>query len=139
MVSLITLQQPEFPNLRTRLYSIALGVNRTSCSITGDSSNSADTSNPVRSTPAEVEETSGGRSDRWAVVLINDNYHSVDFVIWALKKIIPGMTDADAVLITMETHNTGKGVATVCGRTQAEEYRDKFRVLQLGCEVEPGW
>ena len=89
--------------------------------------------------PAEVEETSSGRPDRWAVVLINDDYHSADYVIWALLKTVPDLSSTDAALITLETHNTGKGVVTLCGRGQAEEYRAALRLLQLGCEIEPGW
>ena len=89
--------------------------------------------------PAEVSETSAGRSDRWAVVLLNDDYHSVDYVVWALLKAVPDLTEIEASLIMLEAHNTGKGVVTVCGREQAEQYRGSLRVLQLGCEIEPGW
>jgi len=39
----------------------------------------------------------------------------------------------------LEAHNTGKGVVTLCGLAQAEKYRDALRILQLGCEFEPGW
>lgn len=90
-------------------------------------------------TPAEVEETSAGRSDRWAVVLFDDNHHSMDYVIWALLKTVPELSTADASLIMLEAHNTGKGVVALCGQEQATGYRDALRVLQLGCDIEPGW
>ena len=89
--------------------------------------------------PIEIHETASGRSDRWAVVLLNDDYHSVDYVVWALLKTIPELTETDAALIMLEAHNTGKGVAAVCGREQAERYRSGLRLRQLGCEIEPGW
>ncbi|MDA1279993.1 MAG: ATP-dependent Clp protease adaptor ClpS [Chloroflexi bacterium] len=89
--------------------------------------------------PAEVHETSAGRSDRWAVVLLNDDHHSVDYVVWALLKTVPDLIEIDASLIMLEAHNTGKGVVTVCGREQAEQYQRALRALQLGCEIEPGW
>ena len=92
-----------------------------------------------RTTPAEVHETSSGRSDRWAVVLFDDDHHSMDYVIWALLKTIPEMSTADASLVMLEAHNTGKGVVTLCGRDLAMSYRNALRVLQLGCEVESGW
>ena len=92
-----------------------------------------------RTTPAEVHETSSGRSDRWAVVLFDDDHHSMDYVIWALLKTIPEMSTADASLVMLEAHNTGKGVVTLCGRDLAMSYRNALRILQLGCEVEPGW
>jgi len=90
-------------------------------------------------TPAEVVERSGGKSDRWAVVLFNDSFHSMDYVIWALVKTFPDMSTTEATLIMIEAHNTGKGVAALCGREEAIRYRDSLRVLQLGCDVEPGW
>jgi ATP-dependent Clp protease adaptor protein ClpS len=90
-------------------------------------------------TPSEVSETSSGRSDRWAVVLFDDSHHSMDYVIWALLKTLPELSTADASLIMLEAHNTGKGVVTLCGLTQAEKYRDALRILQLGCDIEPGW
>jgi len=90
-------------------------------------------------TPAEVVETADGRSDRWVVVIFDDTYHSMDYVIWALIKTFPEMSTTEATLIMLEAHNTGKGVATLCGREQALKYRNSLRVLQLKCDVEPGW
>lgn len=99
----------------------------------------AETETGQTSAPAEISETSSGRSNRWAVVLINDEHHSVDYVVWALLKTVPELTATDATLIMLEAHNTGKGVVTVCGREKAEGYRASLRLLQLGCEIEPGW
>ena len=90
-------------------------------------------------TPAELDERSSGGSGRWAVVLLNDEHHSMDYVIWALLKTFPELSSTDATLIMMEAHNTGKGVVTLCGHEQAVQYRDSLRILQLGCEIEPGW
>ena len=94
---------------------------------------------PTTFAPAEIRETSAARSDRWAVVLINDDHHSVDYVIWALLKTVPELSETEAALIMLEAHNTGKGVVAVCGREQAEAYRAVLLRLQLGCEIEPGW
>lgn len=91
------------------------------------------------SRPAEVQKTTADRSDRWAVVLFDDSHHSMDYVIWALLKTLPGLSTTDATLIMLEAHNTGKGVVVLCGQDQAVGYRDALRVLQLGCDVEPGW
>ena len=78
-------------------------------------------------------------SDRWAVVLFDDSYHSMDYVIWALLKTLPQLSAADASLIMLEAHNTGKGVVTVCGLSEAERYRAALQVLQLRCDIQPGW
>jgi ATP-dependent Clp protease adaptor protein ClpS len=118
--------------------SVNTGFSVTS-SRTGQIVGSAETESGWTVLPAEVGETSSGRLDRWAVVLINDDHHSADYVIWALLKTMSDLSSTDAALIMLETHNTGKGVVTLCGRGQAEEYRAALRLLQLGCEIEPGW
>jgi len=78
-------------------------------------------------------------SDRWAVVLFDDNYHSMDYVIWALLKTLPQLSVSDASLIMLEAHNTGKGVVTVWGLSEAEGYRAALLLLQLRCDIQPGW
>lgn len=127
---------------RRRLFPLADGVKSVQIGMIKCNFASAVSSEIDRrriTTPAEINETSSGRSDRWAVVLFNDAHHSMDYVIWALLKTFPEMSTAEASLIMLEAHHTGKGVVTLCGREQAVKYRDTLRVLQLGCDIEPGW
>ena len=63
----------------------------------------------------------------------------MDYVIWALLKTLPQLSAADASLIMLEAHNTGRGVVTVCGLSEAEEYHAALQVLQLRCDIQPGW
>lgn len=71
--------------------------------------------------------------------MIDDDHHSVDYVVWALLKTVPELTGTEATLIMLEAHNTGRGVVIVCGREKAEGYQANLRLLQLGCEIDPGW
>ena len=87
----------------------------------------------------DMPEISDVEPDRWAVVLFDDSYHSMDYVIWALLKTLPHLSAAEASLIMLEAHNTGKGVVTVCGISEAEGYRAALLVLQLRCDIQPGW
>ena len=87
----------------------------------------------------DMPEISDVESDRWAVVLFDDSYHSMDYVIWALLKTLPHLSAAEASLIMLEAHNTGKGVVTVCGISEAERYRAALLVLQLRCDIQRGW
>ena len=87
----------------------------------------------------DMPEISDIESDRWAVVLFDDSYHSMDYVIWALMKTLPHLSAAEASLIMLEAHNTGKGVVTVCGISEAEGYRAALLVLQLRCDIQRGW
>jgi len=86
----------------------------------------------------DMPEISDVESDRWAVVLFDDSYHSMDYVIWALLKTLPQLSAADASLIMLEAHNTGRGVVTVCGLSEAEGYHAALQVLQLRCDIQPG-
>jgi ATP-dependent Clp protease adaptor protein ClpS len=123
---------------RGRRFFLIIDDVNTDSSIALHSGSSESDARPV-TTPGEVSETSSGRSDRWAVVLFDDAHHSMDYVIWALLKTLPELSTADASLIMLEAHNTGKGVVTLCGLAQAEKYRDALRILQLRCEIELGW
>ena len=87
----------------------------------------------------DMPEISDVESDRWAVVLFDDSYHSMVYVIWALLKTLPHLSAAEASLIMLEAHNTGKGVVTVCGISEAEGYRAALLVLQLRCDIQRGW
>ena len=87
----------------------------------------------------DMPEISDVESDRWAVVLFDDSYHSMDYVIWALLKTLPHLSAAEASLIMLEAHNTGKGVVTVCGISEAKRYRAALLVLQLRCDIQRGW
>ncbi len=87
----------------------------------------------------DMSEVSVDGPDRWAVVLFDDSHHSMDYVIWALLKTLPQLSPAEASLITLEAHNTGTGVVTVCGLSEAERHRVGLQVLQLRCDIQRGW
>tara|TARA_B100000809_G_scaffold259511_1_gene304683 strand:+ start:930 stop:1340 length:411 start_codon:yes stop_codon:yes gene_type:complete len=89
--------------------------------------------------PFDMAEVSVDGSDRWAVVLFDDSHHSMDYVIWALLKTLPQLSPAEALLIMLEAHNTGTGVVTVCGLSEAERHRVGLQVLQLRCDIQRGW
>ena len=72
----------------------------------------------------------------YAVILHNDDVHSMDYVVDALLKSVPGLTQPEAIDIMLETHNTGKGVVIVCPLEQAEHYRDRIKSFSLGCTLE---
>lgn len=72
----------------------------------------------------------------YAVILHNDEVHSMDFVVDSLLKSVPALTQPEAINITLETHENGKGVVIVCPLEQAEHYRDRIRSYTLGCTIE---
>ncbi len=71
-----------------------------------------------------------------AVLLHDDDTHSMDFVVAALIKSVPSLATVDAVGIMLEAHNTGQAVVIVCPLEQAELYRDRLRTFGLGVTIE---
>ena len=73
---------------------------------------------------------------QYAVILHNDEVHSMDYVVDALLKSVPGLTQPEAIDIMLETHTEGRGVVIVCPLEQAEHYRDRIKSFSLGCTIE---
>ena len=76
------------------------------------------------------------RFPRYAVILYNDDYHSMDYVVEALVESVPELLVEDAVRIMFEAHNTGSAVVIVCLLEQAELYRDRIQAYGLGSTIE---
>ena len=75
------------------------------------------------------------RLPRYAVILYNDDYHSMDFVVEALGESVPDLIVEEAVGIMFEAHNSGSAVVIVCLLEQAELYRDRIRSYGLGVDI----
>lgn len=75
------------------------------------------------------------RLPRYAVILYNDDYHAMDYVVEALVKSVPDLIVEEAVGIMFEAHNTGSAVVIVCLLEQAELYRDRISSYGLGVSI----
>ena len=85
----------------------------------------------------ELQRTLLEHIPHFAVILHNDELHSMDFVVESLLKSVPGLSQPEAIGIMLETHEKGQGVVIVCPLEQAEHYRDRIRSFKLGCTIEP--
>lgn len=72
---------------------------------------------------------------RYAVILYNDDYHAMDYVVRALVNSVPDLIVEEAVGIMFEAHNTGSAVVIVCLLEQAELYRDRIQGYGLGVSI----
>lgn len=72
----------------------------------------------------------------YAVILLNDDVHSMDFVVAALIKSIPQLTLERAAEVMLEAHNHGQATVLVCPLEQAELYRDRLQSFGLGALIE---
>ncbi len=76
------------------------------------------------------------RMPRYAVILYNDDYHAMDYVVHALVKSVPDLVVEEAMGIMLEAHNTGSAVVIRCWLEQAELYRDRIRAYGLDVGIE---
>ena len=72
---------------------------------------------------------------RYAVILYNDDYHAMDYVVEALVNSVHGLIVEEAVGIMFEAHNTGSAVVIVCLLEQAELYRDRIHSYGLDVSI----
>ncbi len=56
----------------------------------------------------------------YVVILHNDDHHAMDYVVAALMKSVPGLSEDEAINIMLEAHNTGRAVVITCPLEQAE-------------------
>jgi ATP-dependent Clp protease adaptor protein ClpS len=107
---------------------------------------SSNVDTPTKTLP--VEETKTRRVPPYNVILLNDEHHSMEFVVEVLCKAL-GCTTERAVLLMMEAHTSGRAVVWTAPREVAElkaeqmltfhevRERDGTQLGPLGVEVEP--
>ena len=94
--------------------------------------------NPIETerVPETVRRTLEEILPPYSVILHNDDYHSMDYVVKSLIKSVPSLSTAEAATIMLEAHQTGKAVVITCLLEQAELYRDRIRSFGLGVTIE---
>ena len=103
--------------------------------------------NGITTKPQTEEVTHTRRVPPYHVILLNDDHHSMQFVVEVLCRVL-GCSAERAYQLMMEAHNSGRAVIWTGTREVAElkaeqvltftEKRDDGRDLgPLGCSVEP--
>jgi ATP-dependent Clp protease adaptor protein ClpS len=72
----------------------------------------------------------------WTVILHNDDYNEMLYVVRSLLKCVPNLGTARATQIMLEAHNHGKAVVTTCPLELAELYRDRLESCGLTATIE---
>jgi ATP-dependent Clp protease adaptor protein ClpS len=92
-----------------------------------------------------VKEHTGQKVDEppmYRVILLNDHYTTMDFVVMVIRKVFHRST-GEAVQIMMDVHKNGRGVAGIYSRDIAATKRlqvlsmAKQGEFPLRCEIEP--
>ncbi len=74
---------------------------------------------------------------RYRVLLHNDEYNSMEYVVQALMKTVPSITQPQAVSIMMEAHTNGMALVITCAQEHAEFYSETLNNYGLSSTIEP--
>lgn len=74
---------------------------------------------------------------RYRVLLHNDDFNSMEYVVEALLKVVPSLTPPQAVDIMMQAHTAGLALVITCALEPAEFYSEGLCSLGLTSTIEP--
>lgn len=81
--------------------------------------------------------TSRKHAPNYKVLLHNDDFNSMEYVVQTLMEIIGGMTQPQAVNIMMEAHTNGMALVITCALEHAEFYCETLLNHGLTSTIEP--
>ena len=74
---------------------------------------------------------------RYRVLLHNDDFNSMEYVVQVLMKTVPSLTQPQAVSIMMEAHTNGIALVIICAQEHAEFYCEMLKNHGLMSTIEP--
>lgn len=74
---------------------------------------------------------------RYRVLLHNDDFNSMEFVVGILLQTVPQLTQPQAVNIMMEAHTNGMALVITCAQEHAEFYCETLKNNGLSSTIEP--
>jgi len=86
-----------------------------------------------------IERTSTVRkiAPRYRVLLHNDDYNSMEYVVQSLMEVVNSVTQPQAVDIMMAAHNDGCALVITCVQEHAEFYSEGLNRKGLSSTIEP--
>jgi ATP-dependent Clp protease adaptor protein ClpS len=72
----------------------------------------------------------------WNVVLHN-SWHPMSYVVWVLKRTLPGVGVRQATRLMLCAHREGRAVVKSCHRELAEHYAERIQARGLKATAEP--
>ncbi|NMF57612.1 ATP-dependent Clp protease adapter ClpS [Pseudanabaena yagii] len=74
---------------------------------------------------------------RYRVLLHNDDYNSMEYVVQTLMQVVNGLTQPQAVDIMMAAHSNGCALVITCVQEHAEFYCEGLQSKGLTSTIEP--
>jgi ATP-dependent Clp protease adaptor protein ClpS len=84
-----------------------------------------------------VSETIRKPAPRYKVLLHNDDFNSMEYVVQTLIQTVAGLTQPQAVDIMMEAHTNGLALVITCALEHAEFYCETLNHHGLISTIEP--
>lgn len=86
-----------------------------------------------------IERTSTVRkiAPRYRVLLHNDDFNAMEYVVMSLMQVVNGLTQPQAVDIMMEAHTAGIALVITCVQEHAEFYCEGLKSKGLTSTIEP--
>ena len=85
----------------------------------------------------EKRSTSRKLAPRYRVLLHNDQFNSMEYVVQVLLTTVPSLTQPQAVSIMMEAHTSGMALVITCAQEHAEFYSETLKDHGLTSTIEP--
>ena len=73
----------------------------------------------------------------YKVILLNDDYNEMEYVVRVLLHLINHLTQPEAEEIMLTAHLTGSAVVIVCPKESAEYYQERLSGYGLTATIEP--
>lgn len=74
---------------------------------------------------------------KYRVLLHNDDFNTMEYVVQTLMQTVAGMTQPQAVNIMMEAHSNGLALVITCALEHAEFYCETLKNHGLTSTIEP--
>ncbi len=85
----------------------------------------------------EKRSTTRKHAPRYRVLLHNDDYNTMEYVVQTLITTVPSLSQPQAVSIMMEAHTNGFALVITCAQEHAEFYCETLKNHGLSSTIEP--
>ncbi|NES24709.1 MAG: ATP-dependent Clp protease adapter ClpS [Symploca sp. SIO3E6] len=85
----------------------------------------------------EKRSTARKHAPRYRVLLHNDDFNSMEYVVQVLISTVASLTQPQAVNIMMEAHISGLALVITCAQEHAEFYCETLKTHGLSSTMEP--
>lgn len=85
----------------------------------------------------EQRSTTIKHAPRYRVLLHNDDFNTMEYVVEALIETVSSLTVPQAINIMMDAHSNGKALVITCAQEHAEFYCESLQSKGLTSSIEP--